>query len=98
MQDTLIDKLLPACLMAAGEKTGSAIDNLNRADRLRLLHDPDRWLAMRQMRNRLVHEYVEDRSELAAALNVSRNMTADMLAAAAIIRDFGLARFPQTPH
>jgi hypothetical protein len=53
---------------------------------------------MRQMRNRLVHEYVEDRSELAAALNVSRNMTADMLAAAAIIRDFGLARFPQTPH
>lgn len=96
MQDTLIDKLLPACLTAAGEKSGSAIDNLNRADRLGLLQDPDQWLAMRQLRNRLVHEYVEDRSELAAALNISRDMTADMLATVTIIRDFGLARFPQT--
>jgi len=33
MQDTLIDKLLPYFLVAVGEKTGSALDNLNRAER-----------------------------------------------------------------
>lgn len=45
MQDTLIDKLLPHYLAAVGEKTGSALDNLNRADRLDLLGNPDQWLA-----------------------------------------------------
>lgn len=34
MQDTLVDKLLPQYLTAVGEKTGSALDNLNRAERL----------------------------------------------------------------
>lgn len=74
MQDTLIDKLLPQYLTAVGEKTGSALDNLNRADRLGLLGNPDQWLAMRHLRNRLVHEYVEDKAELAAALSLARRM------------------------
>lgn len=41
MQDTLIDKLLPNFLAAAGEKTGTALDNLNRAERLGLLANSD---------------------------------------------------------
>ena len=64
MQDTLIDKLLPHCLAAVGEKTGSALDNLNRADRLGLLSNTDQWLAMRHLRNRLDHESVETRQTL----------------------------------
>jgi len=85
MQDTLIDKLLPNFLAAAGEKTGTALDNLNRAERLGLLADADQWLAMRQLRNRLVHEYVEDRADLAAALTLACAMADELLAAC---RDF----------
>lgn len=93
MQDTLIDKLLPHCLSAVGEKTGSALDNLNLADRLGLLGNPDQWLAMRQLRNRLVHEYVEDPAELAIALNLARCMADDLLAGQNI-RRFAEQKFP----
>lgn len=94
MQDTLIDKLLPHCLSAVGEKTGSALDNLNLADRLGLLGHPDQWLAMRHLRNRLVHEYVEDPAELATALNLARRMADDLLAAGQTIRRFAEEKFP----
>lgn len=93
MQDTLIDKLLPNFLAAAGEKTGTAIDNLNRAERLELLADADQWLAMRQLRNRLVHEYVEDREDLAAALNLARTMTGELLAACQDLRHLAEMKF-----
>lgn len=94
MQDTLIDKLLPQCLTAVGEKTGSALDNLNRAHRLDLLDHPDQWLAMRHLRNRLVHEYVENKTDLAAALNLARGMSAALLKAANTIREFAKEKFP----
>ena len=97
MQDTLIDKLLPHCLAAVGEKTGSALDNLNRADRLGLLSNPDQWLAMRHLRNRLVHEYVEDKADLAAALNLARGMAAALLTAGQTIRGFAQEKFPDRP-
>lgn len=92
-QDTLIDKLLPNFLAAAGEKTGTAIDNLNRAERLGLLADPDKWLAMRQLRNRLVHEYVEDRADLAAALTLARAMSGELLTACRDLRNLAEAKF-----
>jgi hypothetical protein len=72
MQDTMMDKLLPALLRAAGEPVGSAIDNLNRLAALGLLDDPDHWLAARALRNRLVHEYVQDLAQLADALAAAR--------------------------
>lgn len=96
-QDTLIDKLLPNCLAAVGEKTGSALDNLNRAERLGLLDNPDRWLAMRHLRNRLVHEYVDDMADLAAALNLARGMVDTLLAAGKTLRGFAQAHFPEQP-
>lgn len=94
MQDTLIDKLLPQYLTAVGEKTGSALDNLNRAERLGLLGNADQWLAMRHLRNRLVHEYVEDKADLAAALNLARRMIDELLVAGQTIRTFAEAKFP----
>jgi uncharacterized protein with HEPN domain len=96
-QDTLIDKLLPHCLAAVGEKTGSALDNLNRAERLGLLDDPDRWLTMRHLRNRLVHEYVDNMADLAAALNLARSMVDTLLAAVKVLRGFAQAHFPEQP-
>ena len=41
LQDTLGDKLLPAYLAAEGEFPGTALDNLDRAERLGLLPSAD---------------------------------------------------------
>ena len=68
LQDTLGDKLLPTLLAQLAEPLGSAIDNLARAERLGLVASADLWLQARRLRNRMVHEYVRDPAELAAAL------------------------------
>jgi hypothetical protein len=68
LQDTVGDKLLPLLLAALGEKTGAAIDNLDRAERLGLIHSTDEWISMRNLRNQMVHEYVEDPAVLTSAL------------------------------
>lgn len=60
LQDTLGDKLLPALLNALGERVGAMIDNLDLAERLGLISSADDWLMMRNLRNQMVHEYVED--------------------------------------
>ncbi|MES1956048.1 hypothetical protein [Salinisphaera hydrothermalis] len=69
LQDTLGDKLLPAYLSAEGESPGTALDRLDRAEQLGLLSSADEWLAMRKLRNQMVHEYIEDPNILADALN-----------------------------
>jgi hypothetical protein len=68
LQDTVGDKLLPLLLAALGEKTGAAIDNLDRAERLGLIHSTDEWISMRNLRNQMVHEYVEDPAVFTSAL------------------------------
>lgn len=68
LQDTVGDKLLPSLLAAQGEKPSSAIDNLDRAERLGLLNSADEWMTMRSLRNQMVHEYVEDPVVLSSAL------------------------------
>ena len=78
MQDTLVDKLLPYFLLAVGEEPGTALDNLRRAERLGMVSDPDQWLVMRRLRNRLVHEYVDDPLELAISLGKARETTNEL--------------------
>lgn len=68
LQDTVGDKLLPVLLLALGERSGAAIDNLDRAERLGWVESADDWLAMRNLRNQMVHEYVEDPAVLTSAL------------------------------
>lgn len=68
LQDTVGDKLLPLVLSVLGERTSAAIDNLDRAERLGLINSADEWIAMRNLRNQMVHEYVEDPLVLASAL------------------------------
>jgi len=68
LQDTVGDKLLPLLLIALGEKPSSAIDNLDQAERLGLLASADEWMTMRNLRNQMVHEYVEDPAVLTSAL------------------------------
>ncbi len=71
LQDTLADKLLPQLLQWLAEPVGPAIDNLNKAERLGWIGSVDAWLEARRMRNRMIHEYVRDPAELAAALTLA---------------------------
>lgn len=60
LQDTLGDKLLPAYLRLQLEPVGTALDNLNRAEKLGLIPSVVDWIEARSLRNSLVHEYTED--------------------------------------
>jgi hypothetical protein len=70
LQDTVGDKLLPSLLTALGENPGAAIDNMDAAERLNWIRSADEWLAMRKLRNQMVHEYIEDPVVLANALQM----------------------------
>lgn len=68
LQDTLGDKLLPAMLRGGLEKTGSQLDNLLRAEKLGWIESTQIWIELRELRNRLVHEYMESAGDLLSAL------------------------------
>lgn len=78
-QDTIGDKLLPRILDWVAEPVGPFIDNLDRAERLGWLRSADRWVQARRLRNRLVHEYVDDAAEFAAALNLANGFVDELL-------------------
>jgi hypothetical protein len=82
LQDTVGDKLLPLLLAALGEKSSAAIDNLDRAERLGLLNSADEWIVMRNPRNQMVHEYVEDPVVLTSALQTGHAFVPVLVAAA----------------
>ena len=71
LQDTVGDKLLPAWLTALGEPVGPMMDNLDRAERWRIIDSAEQWMALRQLRNRMVHDYIEDPAVLADALQTA---------------------------
>ena len=85
LQDTLADKLLPALLDWMAEPVGPAIDNLNRAERLGWITSIDAWLQVRRLRNRMIHEYVRDPAELAAALTTAHTAVPLLLTAASVM-------------
>lgn len=68
LQDNLGDKLLPQLLDAMAEPVGAVLENLDRAEKLGWLASADTWLEMRKLRNQMVHEYIEDVTVLANAL------------------------------
>jgi hypothetical protein len=82
LQDTVGDKLLPALLAVLGETPGAAIDNLDRAERLGWLDSSDTWMAMRKLRNQMIHEYVEDPVVLASALATAHEYVQTLISVA----------------
>ncbi len=82
LQDTLGDKLLPLLLTVLGERPSAAIDNLDLAERLGLIASADEWMAMRKLRNQMIHEYVEDPVILGSALMSGHAFVASLVAAA----------------
>lgn len=81
LQDTLGDKLLPLLLAALGENASSVIDNLDRAERLGIIKSADEWMAMRNLRNQMIHEYVEDPVVLHSALQSGHDFVPALAAA-----------------
>ena len=82
LQDTVGDKLLPALLFALAEKTGPAIDNLDRAEKFGFIESTDTWMEMRKLRNQMVHEYIEDLAVLASALRSGHAFVPTLVATA----------------
>lgn len=72
MQDTIAEKLLPRWLLALAERPGSQIETLNRAERLGVIESVEQWLEARKLRNRLVHEYMDDPAAFAADLHLAQ--------------------------
>ena len=81
LQDTIGDKLLPSLLALLGERPSAAIDNLDRAERLGFIKTTDNWMIIRALRNRMVHEYVEDPLLLHGALMSGHSFVPELLAA-----------------
>jgi hypothetical protein len=75
LQDTLGDKLLPLFLKLSAEPLGTAIENLYRAEKLGLIEDTAQWLGARQLRNFLIHEYIEDLAVLLESLEQAKEMS-----------------------
>lgn len=82
LQDTVGDKLLPLLLDALGEKSSAVIDNLDRAERLGLLKSADEWMTIRNLRNQMIHEYVEDPAVLSSALQTGHAFVPTLIVAA----------------
>jgi hypothetical protein len=98
LQDTLGDKLLPAYLRALSEPVGAAIDNLDRAERLGLLRSVDQWVSSRKLRNRMVHDYVQDPEVLASALNEAHTLVPLLTGLATALREDSLRRGLSKPQ
>jgi len=71
VQDALGNKLIPTYLAASGETPATFIENLDRAERLGLIADAQKWMDISQLRNQMVHEYVSNPVALASALNAA---------------------------
>jgi len=71
LQDLLGDKLLLAWLRSMEEGVGAVLENLDRAEKLGLIDGADDWLAVRKLRNLMVHEYIDRTETLHMALDAA---------------------------
>ena len=88
---------LPLLLEALLEPQGSVLDNLNRAEALGWVRSAADWAALRLLRNRMVHEYVDDPELLAEALNAAHQGVPDLLNAALAMADKAAGRIGPLP-
>ena len=91
LQDTIGDKLLPLVLAWLAEPVGPAIDNLMRAERLGWIVPAADWMASRQLRNFMIHEYVRDMALLASALTKGHQAVPLLISSANTLADLVLS-------
>ena len=80
LQDTMGDKLFPRLLELVGQSGKSLIDRLNQLERIGLLQNAQDWLVWGNLRNRLIHEYVENPEAFAEALNAANDSACELAA------------------
>lgn len=93
IQDTLGDKRVPGLRRCLLETPGATLDNLNRMEKLGLLASVNDWLEARNLRNRLVHEYMRDEEEFAGALNRAAELVPLLVDTYNALNEFARARF-----
>lgn len=79
LQDNLGAKLLPFYLDAVGERRPTLLENLDKAERLEIISSSDDWMMLRQLRNQMVHEYINDLPILLDALNTGHTYVSELL-------------------
>lgn len=67
-QDAVADSLIPKWLEANDERVGTAAENFSRAAKLGIIDDVEELRAARSLRNKLTHEYIDDKEEFASLL------------------------------
>jgi len=95
MQDTIGDKLVPELLRRMAETPGAALDNLNRMEKLGLLDSVVAWVEARNLRNRLIHEYMRDAQDFADALNRAHELVPLLVQTYNNLSAYARARFGQ---
>jgi len=60
LQDMIGDKLLPSLLKYFDEHPAPFLMNLTKAEQLGWLDSTEGWIALRELRNQMIHEYIED--------------------------------------
>lgn len=73
LQDMIGDKLLPNLLKYFGEHPAPFLVNLTKAEQLGWLASTEGWIALRELRNQMIHEYIEDVALLVNAVNTAHN-------------------------
>jgi hypothetical protein len=73
LQDHIGEKLLPVFAKLYGERTKSMIDTLAFAERMGWVESSEQFIALRRLRNQLVHEYMFDASMFLDALLTARD-------------------------
>lgn len=71
LQDTVGDKLLEQLMRVLSEHPLPQLAKLDRAEKLGWLSNADLWLDTRQLRNLLVHEYIEAPELLTASVRTA---------------------------
>ncbi|MDF1584436.1 MAG: hypothetical protein P1P78_14165, partial [Methyloprofundus sp.] len=60
---------LPCQVAVASESSRSVVDNLDKASKLGVQVDPEQWLSVRPLRNKMVHDYTEADEVFLNAIN-----------------------------
>lgn len=65
-------------LIYLGERPTVVVDNLDKAERLGWIKSTDTWLEKRQLRNQMIHEYIENPNILLNALNAGHEFVSEL--------------------
>lgn len=94
LQDHIAGRLIPIWLESLAEQPSSQIENLNKAEKLGVVESAESWLTARQIRNYLVHEYLQDPKSMLEALQLTREASLSFFAVYNALREYTVRALP----